>query len=88
MASSIKLEVPAALILVGLWSLPTEGAARWVKRIKKSSGSLLYTNIDQAIEGIASRVLRVGDELQAGTENTAQRQMDSGPDRLPAASPP
>jgi hypothetical protein len=72
MASSIKLEIPDALILVGLWSLPTEGAARWVKRIKKSSGSALYTNIDQAVEGIASRVARASDELQAGTENTAQ----------------
>jgi hypothetical protein len=66
MASSIKLEVPNALILVGLWSLPTDGAARWVRRIKKSSGSALYTNIDQAVEGIASRVLRAGDELQVG----------------------
>ena len=70
MASSIKLEVPDALILVGLWSLPTEGAARWVKRIKKSTGSALYTNIDQAVEGIASRVPLVADELQAVAENT------------------
>jgi len=31
MAHSIKLELPDALILVGLWSLPAEGAARWVK---------------------------------------------------------
>jgi len=72
MASSIKLAVPDALILVGLWSLPTEGAARWVKRIKKSTGSALYTNIDQAVEGIASRVPRASDEFQAGTENTTQ----------------
>ena len=72
MASSIKLEVPNAVILLGLWSLPTEGAARWVRRIKKSSGSALYTNIDQAVEGIASRVPRVGDELQAGAEITTQ----------------
>jgi hypothetical protein len=54
MAHSIKLEVPDALILVGLWSLPAEGAARWVKRIKESSGSALYTNIDQAVRGIVS----------------------------------
>jgi hypothetical protein len=44
-----------ALILVGLWSLPAEGAARWVKRIKDSSGSEIYTNIDEAVRGIASR---------------------------------
>jgi predicted PurR-regulated permease PerM len=65
MAHSIKLEVPDALVLVGLWSLPTEGAARWVRRIKESSGSALYTNIDQAVGGIASLAPRVGDELQA-----------------------
>src|ERR1700732_3431720 len=54
MAKSIKLEVPDAQILVGLWSLPTEGAARWIRRIKESSGSALYTNIEQSIRGIAS----------------------------------
>ena len=65
MAVSIKLEVPDALILVGLWSLPAEGGARWVKRIKESSGSALYTNIDQAVRGITSLVPQVGGELQA-----------------------
>jgi predicted PurR-regulated permease PerM len=68
MAHSIKLEVPDALILVGLWSLPTEGAARWVGRIKESSGSALYTNIDQAVRGIVSLVPQVADELPAGAE--------------------
>src|SRR5258707_570539 len=52
MARSIKLEVPDALILVGLWSLPTEGAARWVRRIRESSGSAFYTNIDQSARRI------------------------------------
>jgi hypothetical protein len=68
MAHSIKLEIPDALILVGLWSLPTEGAARWVRRIKESSGSALYTNIDEAVRGIVSLVPQVGDELQARAE--------------------
>ena len=68
MAHSIKLEVPDALILVGLWSLPTEGAARWVRRIKESSGSVLYTNIEQAIRGIASLVPQVGDEVETRAE--------------------
>jgi predicted PurR-regulated permease PerM len=68
MAHSIKLEVPDALILVGLWSLPTEGAARWVRRIKESSGSALYTNIDQAVRGIVSLVPQVADELPAPAE--------------------
>ena len=68
MAHSIKLKVPDALILVGLWSLPTEGAARWVKRIKESSGSALYTNINQAVRGIVSLVPQVRDELEASEE--------------------
>jgi predicted PurR-regulated permease PerM len=68
MAHSIKLEVPDALILVGLWSLPTEGAARWVRRIKESSESALYTNINQAVRGIVSLVPQVGDELPVSAE--------------------
>ena len=64
MANSIKLELPDARILLGLWSLPTEGAARWIRKIKESSGSALYTNIDQALRGIASLVPQVSDELQ------------------------
>ena len=64
MANSIKLELADARILLGLWSLPTEGAARWIRRIKESSESTLYTNIEQAIRGIASLVPQVSDELQ------------------------
>ena len=64
MANSIKLEIPDAQILLGLWSLPNEGAARWIRRIKESSGSALYTNIEEAIRGIASLVPQVSDELQ------------------------
>jgi hypothetical protein len=65
MAHSIKLEIPDALVLVGLWSPPTEGAARRARRIKESSGSALYTNIDQAVRGIVSQIPQVGGELQA-----------------------
>jgi len=63
MADAIRLDVPDALILVGLWSLPTEGAARSVKRIRASSGSTLYTNIDEAVRGIVSLAPRAEDEL-------------------------
>jgi predicted PurR-regulated permease PerM/methylmalonyl-CoA mutase cobalamin-binding subunit len=63
MADAIRLEVPDALILVGLWSLPTEGAARSVKRIRASSGSTLYTNIDEAVRGIVSLAPQAEDEL-------------------------
>jgi predicted PurR-regulated permease PerM len=68
MANSIKLEVPDARILLGLWSLPTEGAAHWIRRIKESSGSALYTNIEQAIRGIASLVPKVSDEIETRGE--------------------
>ena len=68
MANSIKLEVPDARILLGLWSLPTEGAARWIRRIKESSGSALYTNIEQAIRGIASLVPKISDEIETRPE--------------------
>jgi len=63
MADAIRLEVPDALILVGLWSLPSEGAARSVKRIGASSRSTLYTNIDEAVRGIVSLAPQAEDEL-------------------------
>jgi predicted PurR-regulated permease PerM len=63
MADAIRLEVPDARILVGLWSLPTEGAARSVKRIRASSGSTLYTNIDEAVRGIVSLAPQAEEEL-------------------------
>jgi predicted PurR-regulated permease PerM len=65
MAHSIRLEKPDALVLVGLWSLPTKGAARWVKKIKESSGSAPYTDIEQALAGIAALVPREEGNLQA-----------------------
>src|SRR5580700_4290869 len=64
MANSIKMELPDTQILLGLWSLPTEGAARWIRRIRESSGSALYTNVEQAIRGIASLVPKVSDEIE------------------------
>src|ERR1700759_984101 len=68
MANSIKLEVPDAQLLLGLWSLPEEGAARWIRRIKESSGSALYTNIEQAMRGIASLVPKISDEIETRPE--------------------
>jgi hypothetical protein len=72
MANSIKLELPDARILLGLWSLPTEGAARWIRKIKESSGIALYTNIEEAIRGIASLVPQVSDE-----SSTSERKPDA-----------
>jgi predicted PurR-regulated permease PerM len=72
MANSIKLELPDARIFLGLWSLPTEGAARWIRKIKESSGIALYTNIEEAIRGIASLVPQVSDE-----SSTSERKPDA-----------
>jgi hypothetical protein len=48
---------------------PADGsAARWIRRIKESSGSALYTNIEQAIRGIASLVPKVSDEVETRAE--------------------
>jgi hypothetical protein len=69
MAKSIKLEVQDAQILVSLWSLPTEGAARWIRGIKESSGrnreALFIPISSRRFDGIASLVPKVSDELQA-----------------------
>ena len=54
MAHSIQQLVPGALIFVGLWSLPKEGAARSVRKIKESSGSVVYTNLSEAVRGSAT----------------------------------
>ncbi len=62
MADSFRLDLSDALILLGLWSLPTEGAARSVKR-EGSSGSTLYTDIDEAVRGIVSLAPRAEEEL-------------------------
>ena len=45
-----------------------KAAARWVRRIKESSGSALYTNIDQAVRGIISLVPQASDEFLAPAE--------------------
>jgi predicted PurR-regulated permease PerM len=54
MARSIQQALPGALIFVGLWSLPREGAARSVRKIKESSGAVVYTNLNEAIRGVIS----------------------------------
>jgi hypothetical protein len=38
-------------IVVGLLSLPWEGAARLVKRIRESQACKVYTSLDEALEG-------------------------------------
>lgn len=46
------LEVsPDSLISVCLWSLPREGAARWIRKIRESSHAV-YTGMDEAVRNI------------------------------------
>jgi predicted PurR-regulated permease PerM len=68
MAHSIQLLLPEALIFVGLWSLPREGASRSVRKIKESSGSIVYTNLDEAVRGISSLIATGEKELPAPAE--------------------
>lgn len=68
MAHSIQQLVPGALIFVGLWSLPKEGAARSVRKIKESSGSVVYTDLSEAVRGITSLISAADKEPQAAVE--------------------
>jgi predicted PurR-regulated permease PerM len=68
MAHSIQLLLPNALIFVGLWSLPRENASRSVRKIKESSGSIVYTNLDEAVRGISSLIATAEKELPAPVE--------------------
>lgn len=56
MAYSIQQLLPGTLIFVGLWSLPQEGAARSVRKIKESSSTVVYTNLNEAVRGITSLI--------------------------------
>ena len=68
MGHSIQQLIPGALIFVGLWSLPTEGAARSVQKIKESSGSVIYTNLNEAIRGITSLISALDKESHSALE--------------------
>ena len=68
MAHSIQQLHPGALIFVGLWSLPREGAARSVRKIKESSGSVVYTSLSDAVRGITSLISAVDKESPATVE--------------------
>ena len=71
MAHSIQQLIPSTLIFVGLWSLPREGAARSVRKIRESSSSVVYTDLSEAVRGITSLVSALDKEqppvaLEAG----------------------
>lgn len=70
MALSIQQLIPSTLLFVGLWSLPREGAARSIRKIRDSSGSVVYTDLSEAVRGITSLVSTLDKEppvpLEAG----------------------
>ena len=57
MARSLQISLPDAVILIGLWSLPPEGAARLIRKIKESQACSVYTDLEQAVKGIASLII-------------------------------
>jgi hypothetical protein len=52
MVRFLRSELPEATILVGLWSLPQQGAARLIRRLRDSLVVGVYTNLQQALRGI------------------------------------
>jgi predicted PurR-regulated permease PerM len=68
MARSIQVLLQDSVIVVGLWSLPSRGAARLVRRIRESLASNVYTNLEQAVQGIALLIIPARSEVQPETE--------------------
>jgi predicted PurR-regulated permease PerM len=68
MARSIQMLLPDSVVVLGLWSLPSEGAARLLRRIRESLTSNVYTNLEQAVQGIASLIVPARPEAQPETE--------------------
>jgi predicted PurR-regulated permease PerM len=64
MIRATKQVSPDSVISVCLWSLPKEGAARWIRRIKESSHAV-YTGMDEAVRNIT-----VANGSAAGAESS------------------
>ena len=56
MAESIHRALPQAVILVGLWSLPDSGSAQLMRQIRESAASDVYTNLNEAVQGIVTHL--------------------------------
>ncbi len=54
MARTLQTALPGATIFVGLWSLPPQGAARLVRRLREARVGGVYTNLEQAIRGLVA----------------------------------
>jgi hypothetical protein len=67
MARSLQISLPDAVIAIGLWSLPPEGAARLIRKIKESQDCGVYTDLEQAVQGIASLIIPGRKEVRPET---------------------
>jgi hypothetical protein len=67
-ARSIQMLLPDSVIVVGLWSMPLDGAARLLRRIRESLNSNVYTNLEQAVQGVASLIFPARPEAEPETE--------------------
>ena len=64
MTRSIKAVLPDVMVSVGIWSLPSQGGARVVRKITESPVQSVYTSLERAIGGIASLVLVASEEAE------------------------
>jgi predicted PurR-regulated permease PerM len=65
MIRAIQQVSPDSVITVCLWSLPREGAARWIRKIRDSSHAV-YTAMEEAVGNIG-----LAHSADSGTESTA-----------------
>lgn len=63
MIRAIQHLSPQSVISVCLWSLPREGAARWIRKIRESSRAV-YTGMAEAVSNIAV-VTSAGSEIES-----------------------
>jgi predicted PurR-regulated permease PerM len=76
MARSIQTVLRDAVIVIGLWSLPMEGSARLVRKIKEYQSWRVYTDFEQAVQGIGSVIVPARlkqDRLSAGSGEAVRR---------------
>jgi predicted PurR-regulated permease PerM len=71
MIRATKHVAPESVISVCLWSLPREGAARWIRRIRESSHAV-YTGMEEAVRNIT-----VANSTAAGAESSASAKVSS-----------
>ena len=64
MIRAVKQVSPHSIISVCLWSLPREGAARWIRRIRESSHGV-YAGMEEAVRNVT-----VDNSAAAGAESS------------------